>query len=279
MIIKGSVKEVGLATLVQAMHMDRQTAVIMLWQDEREGVVFVHKGEAVHAVVADRQGSEALYELTHWDNATFRLSTQPSLPISVRTISQSDGYFAASSMKLDPVTDRILWGGTRNQITELESEADQILENDLIILLTQMESSKELFNKRRNRKPQVVWKVLTDMVNGMVFVAEDIYDEDQQSLLTVIEMASNVYPAIRMLRVQDNQLMADSLNVIYRSAASRVLRAAQADELMKGMFDVMETYCLRLGSQFNGRASADQWRSTCQVFLGELKEVLKQIRF
>lgn len=279
MIGKGRLDEVGMTAIMQAMSAERETAVLTLWHvDKGEGAVFFDRGVMVMAAVNDLQEQAAFYELSHWEDATFRLTPVDNLPAYVGESATVLAMQAPTATPEMPLLIAIL-GPQKTLLTPDEQLEDVEFETELVALLSRLDSGKHAIGRWRNRrKPQVVLQILTRMINDVVRSAEEMLPDQLANLNRALAMTRNLHSEVGNLYIADNQVDENALITTYRRS-DRTSRAVIAPALALAFLDLFETYFFELGKLFHGRFSAENWQETALLFCGELKRTLEQVRF
>ncbi|MBI5304306.1 MAG: DUF4388 domain-containing protein [Chloroflexi bacterium] len=80
MPLQGSLVEMSLANLIQVNCQEMRSARLQLTYDGRNGEVYFSDGQVVHAVLDDKIGIEAVFEMLAWDNGAFMLDRDAPSP-------------------------------------------------------------------------------------------------------------------------------------------------------------------------------------------------------
>jgi hypothetical protein len=280
MIGKGRLDEVGMTAIMQAISAERETAILTLWHVEKgEGAVFFDRGVVVMAAVNELQEQAAFYELSHWEDAMFRLTPVDNLPAYVGDSATVLGMQASSSATPEQALMVAILGPQKTLLTSDEQREDLGFETELVGLLSRLESGKQAIGRWRNRRnPQVVLQILTRMLNDVVSSAESYLPEQIADLNRAVAMTRNMHVEAANLVVTDNQIDEQALIATYRRS-DRATRATLAPALALSFLDLFETYFFELGNLFHGRFSAENWQETARLFCEELKRTLQQVRF
>ena len=73
MAIQGHLGEMGLPTLMQLTCQEGAQARLTLRRDDQEAVLYFDQGAIVHAISADQEGEEVVYQVLSWEEGEFRL--------------------------------------------------------------------------------------------------------------------------------------------------------------------------------------------------------------
>jgi predicted regulator of Ras-like GTPase activity (Roadblock/LC7/MglB family) len=71
--MKGDLRDMGIADLIQHNCQDRKTAQVSIRHSGRQAVLFFEDGTVVHASLDDKAGEEVIYEILKWEEGTFEM--------------------------------------------------------------------------------------------------------------------------------------------------------------------------------------------------------------
>nr|WP_320131637.1 DUF4388 domain-containing protein [uncultured Holophaga sp.] len=74
--LRGSLQSIALADVLQLLHFNRKSGRLFVSQDRVKGILFVRKGEVVHAEMGSLSGERAAFEIIQWEQGFFEFSTQ-----------------------------------------------------------------------------------------------------------------------------------------------------------------------------------------------------------
>jgi len=98
--MKGELKHMGVADLIQHNCEDQRTARIQLLHDGVEASIFLDQGNVVHAVCGDLEGEDAVFKVLGWKDGTFSLDMDMASP--TKTIERScNGLLLKGAQLLD----------------------------------------------------------------------------------------------------------------------------------------------------------------------------------
>ncbi len=74
--LRGSLAQTNIVDLIQFLHASAKTGELTLvrFPDERQGRVYFSSGTLLHVLVGDDEGMDALVEVCHWSQGSFRFS-------------------------------------------------------------------------------------------------------------------------------------------------------------------------------------------------------------
>lgn len=281
MAVEGNLKDLSLTGLVQTICLEQRQAVLFLTRPGEKGAIFFEGGEIAHAEVGSLEGEEAMYRLLAWPDGTFRLGEHAAIPR--RTVSTPWSNLLLEAMRRLDEQERMDTASAPAErvLSPAEVQQDQDLENDLILLLSELEQSRvQLAEEKSQKQPPLALQTLAEMVNHVVSFAEERLDIDRDSLEQALTRAGGAYPQTRLLRIQYRRLSVQMVTRLYSSwAEDPAGRRETFLQIAQGMVDVMETYFSILTARFHSPVTTEQWRDTSDVFTTDLKQVVGTIRF
>jgi len=73
--IKGKLRDMTIADLIQHTCQDRKTARLKIQHHNQQATLYFMDGNVVHAALGDLAGEEVVYHILQWENGTFDLET------------------------------------------------------------------------------------------------------------------------------------------------------------------------------------------------------------
>ena len=277
MLAKGMLGEISLPALLRTVNAEVLTGMLTVWHRKHgEGVIFFEKGDAVLANVNGRRGQMAIYEMSRWEDATFRLSKN-TVPKNQVVSPLLNGAFKTDLSAVDPAIRRQLFGPhTQPQGAEYEQN-DLLLETELIGLLSNLESGVQQTQRWLvRRRPDSVLKILTQMLNDAIVIGEGVAVGGIQTS-RVVAMAHNIYPEVPLPQIIDNLFLPDSLQMLYFTLKSR--QDSSPEALPAYIIELFETLLLQFTQSFHNPEEMAQWQTTCSLWIEELRTALDKIRF
>lgn len=95
--VKGRLKDMSMADIIQALYMGRRTAAVNIGSEEGAGKVFVENGNIVHAAFRGLSGENALYHLLSWKDGEFEV--EMDVKTQEKTISANVEHLLLEGMK------------------------------------------------------------------------------------------------------------------------------------------------------------------------------------
>lgn len=285
MAIKGDLQYMSLANLVQMVCLDRRKAMLTLQHRHAgEGVIFFSAGQIIHAEAGVLTGAEAVYHLLSWPDGTFEMKDYTTIP--AQTVTVSWNHLLMEGLRL---LDEQTVGAAIQQIESEQTlslpeiEQDSDLEDDLILVLSRLEQIQaQLKDKKIRKQPVQALQLLTGLVNEVATFAQTLPGQVStlDYLADALAKAGEVYPAARLLRIQNTHLSSDIIAQLYHSwNGNSAERRATFTELGESMPAILETYFAYFVGCFHASRTAGQWRETCEIFLAELRDNIKQVQF
>jgi hypothetical protein len=143
-----------------------------------------------------------------------------------------------------------------------------------------LEYGRATISNRQNRKrPAVVLQTMTKMINETAVFAKTNLGSNV-TLKNSIAVANNDFPAMQLLHITNNHIEEDVLSNLYDNwSAGKQDRRRMFSEIALGLVDILHTYFSHIIAAFHASAHRDEWFDTSQLFLEELKNELKSIKF
>jgi predicted regulator of Ras-like GTPase activity (Roadblock/LC7/MglB family) len=79
--MKGNLRDMGIADLIQHNCQDRKTAQVSIRHSGRQAVLFFQDGDIVHASLDDKAGEEVVYEILQWEEGVFEMESDVKSPV------------------------------------------------------------------------------------------------------------------------------------------------------------------------------------------------------
>ena len=283
MSIEGDLKDIELGTIVQAVCMERRKSRLQLNYREQEGSIYFDNGEVVHASLDQLEGAEAIYKLLTWNSGWFRLTEQGHIPR--RTIRKNWHHLLLDGLRMIDERQRNLGKTPRRskQPSVSDLKKDELLENELIFLMSRLEQTMYGLSKIKERKlPKATLEALCHMVNEVVGFCEGSKNEHAAacSLKQALVKVVTPFPQTRILQNVGNQLSVRTLLNLYKTWADRPLDRNQYFlRVCLGICAVLGTFFSEMGRDFLSRPMRNQWAETYNVFLGELRRSIDRVPF
>lgn len=95
--VKGRLKDMSMADIIQTLYLGRRTAAVNIGSEEGAGKVFVENGNIVHASFRGLSGEGALYHLLSWKDGEFEV--EMDVKTQEKTISANVEQLLLEGMK------------------------------------------------------------------------------------------------------------------------------------------------------------------------------------
>ena len=283
LLVKGSLAQASLGTIVQAMFECQLTAIVWMSKEMEEGVAYFHHGQLTHVESNGTTGQDALYLLSHWDKGTFRVLEQSTLPQHVSNSLLEYPKNGATAVDYNTTILSIL-SRPHSAQTRAHAESDALWDEEMILLLSQLENVKGDGGKWRSRfrtkrrisyDDNVGLQRMMKLVNTTAQAGDQSFDKYKTYLSTAVNLATDLYPVASQLKVKFNRL--ESFTPLFNNVAPAE-RNTFAYFLFKATIDILESYFFQLTAQFHGRDQIEQWRGVFQLFLDELGDVAERMK-
>ena len=281
MRLEGNLDTMSMASLVQAICIEKRKAALILKNQPEEGVIFFDQGEIAHATLGSLAGEEAVYELVAWMDGSFQVRDYETLPR--RTVFASWNQLLLEAMRIIDEQRETIGpevGRSIQPLSPAELQQDQDFENAWIILLSNLEQARaKLADPKVHEKVNQVVSTLARMLDIFEKFLNE-YFETCEEMEYVIDPklcaseASKVEELLeRCLRSGDKTFQR---NVEHRDFISDRQRTFQT--LRTSVLGLHEMYFSNLAVQFNSSATADRWIETSSIFIDELSKTFDQIQ-
>ncbi|MEM7030402.1 MAG: DUF4388 domain-containing protein [Chloroflexota bacterium] len=277
MAVQGNLKKFGLLKLVQLICTEKRQTALSLKHWQKEGVIYFHSGEIIHAHSGMLVGPEAVQQLLSWPEGTFKLNNYTQIP--PRTVKMSWNDIVSIRMENIPAPYKANGNGTGSLLNgKINPSQEEALEHDLITLLSQLEYLQSQIHRDKNkRRADGVLTTLVEMVNQVARCAEKWLSHEKQidTLNQALGMVGQKNPIVKKISAKNNQLEPRSILRTFNELARESKNGLQAPrQMLQGLLNLVEAHLFLLIGQFYTATLADQWRDTCQVFLVETQRVI-----
>ncbi|MEJ2569428.1 MAG: DUF4388 domain-containing protein [Anaerolineales bacterium] len=268
-------KTMSLVNLVQLICLEKQSAALILMkEDEEDGVIFFNQGEIIDAAAGPIHGEEAVLEILTWNEGKFRLSSDVLLPR--RTITTpweeilAEGRRRVAEMQVEGAA--IL--KRDENLTQSEIEHDNALELDLIYLLSKLEHSRASLTESAGQdQVSEAFRIFSRIMKNVVEMAGkhlpgNVLDE-------ALSAAYTADSGMDLLKVK-NDLMSVEMpgNDQKWQAGGGDLQAAYP-RIGLGIVEILDRFFALLTKRFRSVSAADRWSDTCDAFLDELRSAIE----
>ena len=277
MALEGNLQDLSLPNVLQIICLERQRVGITLRRDAESGVIYFEDGEIIHAAVGRLVGEEAIYQLLTWTEGNFRTTTD--VKIERRTIrSRWDQLLMEGMKRLDELErDR---AAQPNKLTAAEVEHDARLEDEMILLMSRLDSLRARLAERQTQKrPVQALQILTLMANQVADLSEAIFGRERtaDALSDALSRATARHPTAQVLEFASNRLPAEHVTDLYNSAGGRS-RAQIYDDVSHTIIGVIEDRFKQLTGCLRSGGSVAELKEAYEYFLQELTNTADAVK-
>jgi polyhydroxyalkanoate synthesis regulator protein len=167
-------------------------------------------------------------------------------------------------------------------LVEDEIERDSTIENDLILLLSELEQLIVRLEEKKGKQPILSVQCLSDMVNRLAEFSGRVMNIDPREgfMVKVLRKVSDRHSQMQLLHSQGNRLSVQTaVNLYYGWAGDLRERHQVFHQICVGVVEVMESFFSFFVSSFRSAEMRDQWKDACTTFTGDLKKMIDKIQF
>lgn len=269
-----------LTTLIQFICIQKRRLGLSLTNGSEAGYILFDNGDVVHAETEGIEGEDAIIRLLDWDDGNF--STFDETEIKRRTINMSwDKLLMEAVVKLDEAEsfdfdDDLAFGDDeKKELTEEENTQDSILEDRMMLLLSQLEQEQTQIKFGKVKGAEAVLGSLVDMANSVLdcFDKAVIRRRDGVKLHKDCTKYISRYPVARWLLTPDGKLSNKSAQELYKQADSAQSQQVFADTCLS-IIGVMDSAFKVLIACFHSRESANDMDEAYNLFLRDLNDTV-----
>ena len=220
-------------------------------------------------------GNEAVYHLLSWLEGNFEVRDVEALPR--QTITTSWNHLVLEEMRR--AAERRRSGEAEPveplELSEAEIEEDDVLENQVILLLSKLEQLlARLSDVKDQKKPAHALETLTQMVNQLAeFTHEHLYLE---VLPDIVSMVTGGNSTTDLLQINNNQLM-DTKFLLGNDQKDEPENLVEVKrQIFQSLIKISEKFILLITNSFHSSSVGDRWRVTCGEFITNLTAVVEQ---
>ncbi|MEQ9618220.1 MAG: hypothetical protein RIG61_03490 [Deltaproteobacteria bacterium] len=172
--------------------------------------------------------------------------------------------------------------GKAGPVSEHRITRDRIIENNLILLLSETAQSMDEIDGASDNRPVGVLKALSDIVNRMAEFSEGVLKADPEEgfLAEELERAAGSYTNINLLHVENNRISPQTAVNLYKGwTGDGKERNSMFRQISLGIVHIIESYFELISDSFDTTYIADEWKDAFRVCSGELRELVNRIPF
>jgi hypothetical protein len=248
MAIEGDLNYMGIATLIQAMCLEKRKAALFLRRSTEEGVLFFDEGEIVHATLGLLIGEDAVHQLVTWKEGSFRLKDYDDLPR--RSVSPGWNRHLLEGLRRMDERDSEGSPAPETSLSAADQQDDQRLEDALIVLFGRLEQvaagAGDGRRSSRSGQPAAVLETMIPALGGAI----QPLAISQTVRIELVMLLSELYATVPKVPAATSGVQREALLATVRTA--------------------MRRYFTMVTGQFHSNSAADRWRETGEVFLEDL---------
>ncbi|MBA2340126.1 MAG: DUF4388 domain-containing protein [Pyrinomonadaceae bacterium] len=277
MALEGNLQDLSLPNILQLICLERQRVALVLRRNAESGAIYFDDGEIAHASVGRLVGEEAVYQLLTWTEGSFRTTTD--VKIEQRTIrSRWDQLLMEGMKRLDEFErDRALMP---DKLTAAELEHDAHLENEMLLLMSRLDSLRTRLAERQTQKrPVQALQILTSMANQVADLSEAVFGRERtaHTLANALSRATTAHPTAQVLEFAANRLPAEHVTDLYNSAGGRS-RAQIYGDVSRTIIEVIEDGFKQLTGCLRSSGSIGELKEAYEYFLQELTNTADAVK-
>ena len=281
MAVNGDLEDISLFYVVQMICIEGRSAALLLKRSGEKGMIFFENGEIVHSVTSSNQlGEKAFCYLLGWTKGTFHLKMDA--PITNRTISASWKRLLMEAVQQIDEGKTALTPRVHQPLSPDDIKHDYELEQELISLLSNLEVvQNQLVAKKIMKNPEAGLQLVVGMVNDVISMGERYFNTEQEEnrLGVIIKEAGNDYPSMKFMQNTGTRFSVEAIQgcVVLNELSSGASKQKIYQEVLLGIFKVMGLYFQRILNSFRSNFVADQWRETSEIFVQDLRSMVKEM--
>ena len=124
---KGLFNNLKLSDLIQLSAQGRMSLILHISQDGREGKIYIHEGEIIHAACHKKTGVEAFFEIMSWKKGEFR--SEAYIPPPIQSITLPWEHLLIEAHRWMDEKEANLSSQPKAKVLPLENIPEEILEH------------------------------------------------------------------------------------------------------------------------------------------------------
>lgn len=282
MALEGNLQDMSLPNIMQIICLERRRVGLLLKRGPERGTILFNDGEIAHAAAGALVGDEAVYYLLSWTEGSF--STTNDVRIEQRTIASRWDQLLMEGMKRLDELERDRAANPRaavRALTAAEIEHDAHLENEMIMLMSRLDTLRaRLAERQMQKRPAQALQILTSIANQTLEFSEAIFGRERsaQSLQTIFAQAVAANPAAQGLEPTANRLRPDAVAELYTNASTGSRRQQIYSDVSRSIIGVIDAYFAQLTGCFRSSATISELKEAYEFFLSDLTSVVEQVK-
>lgn len=280
MALQGNLQDMSLPNILQIVCLERRRIGLILRRGVEYGTIYFDGGEIAHAAVGKLVGEEAIYQLLTWTEGSFRTTTDVN--IEHRTICLRWDQLLMEGMKrLDEFErDLRLQQVQTGKLTAAEIEHDAHLENEMILLMSRLDSLRSrLAERQAQKRPVQALQILTTMANQVADLSEAVFGRERtaQTLALSLKQAVAEHPTAQVLEFAANRLPVEDVTALYNSAGWRS-RAQIYRDVSCTIIEIIEDNFKQLTDCMRSSGVTGELKEAYEYFLHELTHTAEAVK-
>ncbi len=124
---RGQFSNLKLSDIIQLCTQGKMSLIIHISQNEKDGKIYMHEGEIIHAVHKKKTGIEAFYEIMSWKNGNFR--SEDYVPPPIQSITLPWEHLLIEAHRWMDEKEAQLASQQKAKVLFLENNSKETLEN------------------------------------------------------------------------------------------------------------------------------------------------------
>lgn len=281
MSLAGSLRDMEITNLIQFLCLQKRRLELSLTNGSEYGVIAFDNGDIVHAEVEGIEGEDAIVRLLDWEDGRF--STTNKITSTRRTINVPwDRLLMESVVKLDELEDSDFeseFDFDERELTQEEASQDEILENRLMHLLSQLEEDQTQIKFGKVKGANGVLDSLVKMANKVLDFFDTVAHKHSDKESIHKECSKNIfrYPIARWLLTSDGRLSNSAAIELYKRQHASQRQQIFAD-ICLSVVGVMDSSLKVTTTCFNSKSAATEMSDAYNVFLNDLDSTIGEVK-
>ncbi len=279
MAIEGNLRDMSLPNIVQILCLEQRQVGLTIKRQSERGVIYFEGGDIVHATVGTLVGEDAIYQMLTWLEGSFRTSAELVAPHRTM-IARWDQLMIEGVRRLDELERDRAAAPAPKQLTEEDVAHDNRLENDIILLLSNLEQARwRLSDKSTLKRPASAMQILVEMANETIVATTDALAAEIriEPLKAILAEVAQEFPAAQSLPIQNERLSVTLIVNLFNGVDKKVRQQFFYDAC-RSIVGLLGAYFARMTSSFRSAVVGEGLKEAYSLFLTDLNEVVETVR-
>lgn len=279
MAIEGNLRDMSLPNIVQILCLEQRQVGLTIKRQSERGVIYFEGGDIVHATVGTLVGEDAIYQMLTWLEGSFRTSAELVAPHRTM-IARWDQLMIEGVRRLDELERDRADAPAPKQLTEEDVAHDSRLENDIILLLSNLEQARwRLSDKSTLKRPASAMQILVEMANETIVATTDALAAEIriEPLKAILAEVAQEFPAAQSLPIQNERLSVTLIVNLFNGVDKKVRQQFFYDAC-RSIVGLLGAYFARMTSSFRSAVVSEGLKEAYSLFLTDLNEVVETVR-